>query len=362
MKKLLIVVVCIVSVVGVGLLAFMGLTIAGVLPQGGFRISIAEPELANRQAFTAAQYESISVSYAMEEIDLLPSATDEVVLEEYLSNWDDDMLANIDSGGDALRITAGRRNFGFSFFSWRAKVKLYLPAGWQGALVLENSSGSIESEMDLALESLQVTCTSGSIRLQAVFAEEDILLKSSSGSLNSERLTAGGAVQLAATSGSVRPGNVQAADSITASTSSGSVRFDSAAAARVEASATSGSVRFDRLDGEFLLKTSSGSIRVEGGDAFGQANCTSGGLDITLSQLAGDIKLETSSGGCKLELPADSAFNFSAQTSSGSIKTPDNSALSYNEKGNQANGHFGSAPTHTVRMEATSGSVRLQWH
>ncbi|NLW79250.1 MAG: DUF4097 domain-containing protein [Ruminococcaceae bacterium] len=148
MKKILIVVIVLVSVLGVGLLTFMGLTIAGILPQGGFSFGMAEPELANRQTFSAAQYESISVSYSSEDITLLPSATGEVVLEEYLNNWDDDMLANIDSGGDTLTIKAGRRNFTLSFFSWRAKIKLYLPAGWQGALVLEDSSGSVRLQWD----------------------------------------------------------------------------------------------------------------------------------------------------------------------------------------------------------------------
>lgn len=361
MKKALVALIVVIAVLAVGLVAFMVMGITGGMP-GGFGFLNARVELANRQTFPASQLRALSMRYSLEEITLLPADGDDIVLEEYFSSWDEGMKAQVETQGDRLNIRQGNRPNLFGLFSWRGEIKLYLPDSWQGELELESRSGTIVSESELNLQALEAKASSGSIRMSTVRAVGDIALTCTSGSVRAERLQAGGEVQMNTTSGSVRAGTVEAA-AITAEANSGSVHFEQATAGTVEAGTTSGGLRFERLDGQFKLKSSSGGVKVEAGAGFGTASATSGSVEVRLDSLEGDVSLKASSGSCKLYVPPGSAFTFSARVSSGGIHTPDDGALSYNQKGNEAQGSFGSAPpTHNVEMEATSGSVRLNWN
>ncbi|MFV0413464.1 MAG: DUF4097 family beta strand repeat-containing protein [Oscillospiraceae bacterium] len=356
MKKVLIAFACIIMVLVVGLLIVMGIGINGGL-QNIALPGFWQARLANRQVFSAEEFDTLSLDYSSEKITLLPSSTGEIVLEEYMTSWDAEMLARVNQNGKTLSIQQGRR--GLRLF-WYGKVNLYLPQQWLGALSLANSSGSVKAEADFALQSLRVSGSSGSISLQGIQAEKEINLATSSGSIQAGRLQAGGEARLATSSGSV---NIEALTAATAEAkaSSGSLRFGTAEAATLLAQTSSGSIHFERLAANFTLSASSGSVRVEAGEGEGSARTTSGSVRIALAQLTGNLALEGSSGSVRLELPQSAAFNFEASTSSGSIKTSFDSALSYNQKGNQASGQVGSGPEYKVSCHATSGSVRVEW-
>ena len=357
MKGFVIGMIVVVVVIIIGLGVILGMGLMGTLPDFGF---IGEPELVNRQSWDASSLDDISVIYKSESITLLPSSGDEVVLEEYMSRSDERMLARVNQNGSTLNIESGERPITILSF-WRAKIKVYVPSKWLGDLELGTSSGSVRSEDSFAFKSFRATSKSGSVRMKGIETDGDITMTASSGSVSSEHLNAGGRVELSSTSGSVKPGRVTAQE-ITGKSSSGSVRFESAGAQRVTASSSSGGVSFDRLDGEFDLHSSSGSVRVEAGNAYGRAESSSGGGNVTIDKLVGNITLSAKSGSSKLYLPSDSSFNFEGRVNSGSIRTPNNDGLAFNQSGKRATGSFGSDPQYNVDMESSSGSVNVEWN
>lgn len=352
MKKAMIAMICLMLVLAIGMVAVMVVGITG----GG--LSIGEPPLVNRQAFSASDYETIRVSYSSESVTVLRSQSGEVVLEEYMSRYNDSMLADIDNGGGALSIRSGERGW---LSMWRCKIKVYLPTDWQGTLYLESSSGSVHVEANYeALQALEVQSSSGSVHVQRVVCKGDISLKTSSGSVHAEYLETEGQVYLHANSGSVRPGEVKA-ETIDAESSSGSVQFESAIADRVRGHSNSGSVRFGRLEGLFELSSNSGTVEIENGSGGGNATSSSGSVRITLQQLTANLTMQSNSGSAKLYVPQGTAMHFFGKTNSGSIRTPFNDELSFNERGNEASGSVGASPEYTVDMRASSGSVTVEW-
>lgn len=357
MKTAIKVTIGLVVVAGLGLVGVLVLSLAGLLPMMGGGVL----QLVNRQVFPADQLQRVSASYSSEKITLLPSSGNEVVLEEYLSRDDEDAKATISHNGSSLDIQAGNRGWGVSLFgSWRGEIKLYVPQSFWAQLTLSTSSGEIEADHDFTLGGLTAQASSGAIQLRRVESSGDIALSTTSGAIRAEELRAAGAVRLSSSSGGIRPGRVHA-DDICASATSGKVSFDSAVAGAIEAQTSSGGIHFDYLEGAFRLSASSGGIKVQEGGGHGSAETSSGGINLTLDRLTGDVSITSSSGGSKLQLPRGSSLYFQAQTSSGSIHTPDDGSTSYNQRGNEASGTFGRDPVHTVRLKATSGGVRLEW-
>lgn len=355
MKKVIVVMICVLLVVAVGLTLFLTRVLSG-----GFNFSweSIEPELANRQVFNADDFDTLVVDYNSESITFLPSSNNEIVLEEYMSEWNDNMLAKISTGGNTLSIQAGERKKFVTM--WNATIKVYLPTQWEGSLQAEANSGSLRCEQDLTLENLLLTTTSGSIRMAGLDVKGTVGMSASSGSISANDITAGGAVTLKSNSGSVNVGKMTA-QAITADTSSGSITLESAIATTIHMESSGGSLRAGYLEGIFELQSNSGSIHVEDGKGGGMAKCSSGTVRMVLQELTADLFLKSNSGGVRLTLPSSAAFHFKASTSSGSIKTPFDNQLSFNSKGNEANGSIGQAPQLQVECEASSGSVHVEW-
>lgn len=317
-------------------------------------------KLARSQSFSAEGLDEIDLDYTSDTVTVLTSSTGEVVLEEYMTNPGERELARISHAGGRLGIQQGERPMSISFGFNASFAKLYLPAGWAGDLRLATSSGSLRCEMDLDVKSLMAQSSSGSVRLQHVKAGGDVVMKASSGSLSAESVEAGGAVEMEATSGSIHGGKVTAA-SLRAQNTSGSLDFEEVRADEVRAKASSGGVRFERLEGNFDLSSTSGSVHVERGTGHGRAETSSGSVRISLEELDGDLALSTTSGGVRLEVPRDTGMVFEAETTSGSIHTPFDEDLRFNDRDNYAVGNTGGGTQHKVYMSASSGSVKVEW-
>lgn len=314
-------------------------------------------KLANRQVFSAANFSGVSANYSSEKITLLASGNkDEIVLEEYMSKWDSSMLADISTADGKLAIGGGQRKF-LPF--WDCEIVLYLPANYLADIGVVSTSGTVYAKSNFAFAALDVKSSSGSVRLQNVSCSENISLSTTSGSISAQELVAKQSINLAASSGSIRPESLNA-KSIVAKTAGGSVRLGSAAANTIELSALSGGISANKLEGQFNLQTSSGSIRVQNAKGGGDAASTSGEISLSLGKLNGNLNMQTSSGACRLFVQKSESFYFSAQTSSGGIRTPKEANVTFGQKNRQASGTFGADAKSSVSMVAKSGSVLVE--
>lgn len=358
MKKVIIAMICIISAIALALVVFLGIGLAGGPNIFSFFNIKNTAKLANRQTFSISDVNSIELDYRSLTLNILPSENGEVVLEEYLTSWDENMLALTSKNNGALRIQQGQTRITFGF--WHGYVNLYLPASFAGDVDLVTSSGSIHCEYDISLQNLQAESSSGSVRFENIETAGDVSLKASSGNVSSASVTAGGKAEFYSSSGSIRHGLVHA-KSIQAEANSGGVSFDSAIADTITAKSSSGSVRIQQLAGEFTLHSQSGTVSVEDGSGFGEVTSSSGSVRLTLNEVTGDITATSNSGSVRLYIPEDLQFNFEANTNSGSIHTPFDDDLTYNKKGNEASGSRGASPKHNIQLKASSGSVHVDW-
>lgn len=360
MKGFLKAMIVVLVLIAAGLAAVMVLGINGVLPN--LFSSSARLELANRMAVDAAGITSIDIGYTTDSITFHQGSSNEIIVEEYLSRWTDDMLGTAQVQNGSWTVRSGKRsifNIGLPFFS--SEIRVTLPPGWAGDIAAETKSGSVRSEARLTAGNLSLKSTSGSVHIADAEATGTLTLHTTSGSVKADTLHAGQGASLVSTSGSVKAGSLTAA-SLTAKSTSGSVRFGSVQAETVSATSSSGSVSFEELNGNFTLKSTSGSVTVEEGTGHGSATATSGGVRITLAALTGNLSMSSTSGSCRLYLPQGTPLQFSGKSSSGSVKTPsDLSWESYvNENDKRVSGSLAKAE-YSVEMASTSGNCHLEW-
>lgn len=361
-RGITIAVICFVVIIALALGTFLVLGLTGVLNPFGWFNGSANLELANRQVFTADEFNKLSVEYSSEGITILESMDGTIVLEEYMQNWEENMLAEISQSGDGISIKHGYRPNGLSIFNgFRAQIKLYLPKEWLGDVHINTSSGGIHSDDSFSINSLFARTNSGGIRLSEITAEGDINLETSSGGVSAESLIAGGDMALATNSGGITIDGA-AAQNINATASSGGIRFGEATANTIDCKNNSGTITFEELNGRYELENTSGGIRIEGGINYGNAKTSSGGITAETDQMIGNISLSNTSGGCKLYVPRGSEFDFRGETNSGDVRAPEDDATFYNERDDEeVTATFGSNPQYSVVMTASSGGVRLEW-
>lgn len=301
------------------------------------------------------------------DIYLEPSQGQKVILEEYFSyDPKQEQFASVENGGKTLAIHGNttRGDYFFNFGINRAGyVKLLVPPelfSQLDSLVIKNSSGGISlefSQQELAetmnLKLLELSTSSGDIKAPFLRADTG-KLNASSGQLkigacegDFSMNTSSGCIWLESCVGNLE-----------LNSSSGDKKIGSCVG-DLETEASSGDTEIETCRGYLSANASSGTIKVRALAGGADIQTTSGGINLTVEELLGDISLKGSSGGVTLSLPQNSSFIFDAQTSSGSIHTYFDEDLSYNKKGNQAQGIVGTDAAYSIRCGFTSGSVRV---
>lgn len=358
MKKVLIGCIIFFLVLALALGGFMayGVVTGGIGNWGDGNMFTAE--LANRQTFAASSVETLDIRYHSDSVTLIESLGDEIVLEEYMTDWDESMLATVTQNSDTLRFEAGQRPIRIGINIWYSQIKIYVPRDWKGNLNVSTSSGSIRSEDDWTFTTISASASSGSVRFENVTTEGGASFKASSGSVKTGNLAILGNLNVETTSGSIHVGDAKAMN-ITAKASSGSINFDGMKGAKLEAKNSSGSIRIGTADGTMDFANTSGSLQVEKAIGGGNFQSSSGSVRVTFETLSGDVTGKATSGTVRVNLPSDASFTFEASTSSGSIGTWFDDQLTFNERKNRATGQVGDGK-YTVRLEASSGSVKVE--
>lgn len=348
--------------------------------------------------FDAADIESLKIEYGMNSNDVLffEGTGESIVVREYLNfKPKDNQISTVTQNGTELQIKGSRRN-SFVFFSFRprnAYTEVYLPADYAeklDSLYVKTLSGDVNSELSFALRnSFSASSTSGDITFPEVKAHE-IQLHSTSGNIYvraaqcetfSAATTSGdiwarqvtGKSSISSVSGEIAVGG-QNGD-ITISTTSGDIYAEQVTGEAlvssvsgeiflkrqngdVDASSTSGDIRIGVLQGNFEMDSSSGEVQIADGTGQGRADTISGDVQIYLAQLTGDLNISTTSGWVDLRLPETVSLTLDFDSTSGECSTFFDDQLSYNKKGNKADGQYGGG-AQKVRVSTTSGDLRI---
>lgn len=325
-------------IVGAGLLVFMMTAITRGTGANELFTFGRKLELANTERMSVDKADKITISYYSDSITFYQGEGEELVLEEYMNNWDEGMFAEVAKDNGVVSVISGKRPAVRWFGGLQTEIKVYLPKSYHGSLEVSVSSGSMRSGQSFVLDEVNLKSGSGSIHMEGFTAEKGVTASCSSGSLNINRIETKGDCRLSA--------------------NSGFINLENGIVKTLTGMVSSGSIKIENLEGAMDLSSDSGSIRVSG-RGHGKLKSSGGSIKADFKELSGDLEMTSSSGEISLKLPQDLDFSMEANTSSGSIKTDFDDQLSFNKKGNLAKGQIGNGDGPAVRLNASSGGIKV---
>lgn len=371
-------IIFVVLVVGIGFIS-----IASIAYEGGglfmFQTSgNGTVELMNTLELDISDIDSIDIKYSSEDIVFYRGESDKLIIKEYLFNNGEDIQAKVIQKGSSLEIKQGKRynrNFFFQFNWETQRIEVYLPESYGGNLGALTQSGDISSQVSWEWTECALMASSGDINVEEIKAKavsistssgdietsnisaEDVSLSASSGNMNIANITAG-EISVSTNSGDMEMGHLSAekicfssssgymdmaditAGELSIVTSSGNITMAEISADKMDASSSSGDMKFKSIQGSKKLSSSSG--------------------EISIGCLTGDTVISTNSGSITLQIPASDSFTVKVQTTSGDIRTDFDDVLSFNKKGNRAEGTYGSGKVYAIDLSASSGDVSVK--
>lgn len=317
-------------------------------------------ELVNTQEIGLDAVTDIQILYSGAKVSLFAGTADTLVIKEYMNENNSKYYAGVTATGNTVTVEKGRAPFRPLVNVFDRRLEVYLPASYGNAVTVKAGSGKIESPDALACSKITIENSSGSIDISQVTADK-IYVKNSSGSINLGSVN--GETSVESSSGRIDIGQVTGV--LTAKAASGDVRGGQING-NADIRAASGSIIFKYIDGDVSAETKSGRIELNFVTGSVTAKTSSGAVACTSAETAGNLSFNTSSGSVRLNLSKDLRFNFSARTSSGSLKTPFSDKLftpvadKHLTQGVIGDGAV-SENIPAIDIKTSSGSIRVHW-
>lgn len=118
-------------------------------------------ERINIHKWAASDVETIKLKYYSEEILILPSPNNNIILKQYLSCNDSKYFDTVSKDGNAITITQGQRPFNVTY---QSKLKLYIPNKYNRTVELDVDEGSIYVRGSLDLKTMMLNLAEGKIQ------------------------------------------------------------------------------------------------------------------------------------------------------------------------------------------------------
>lgn len=371
MRKMIMGIAIAFSLVTVGLIIVLVLAINGNVHM--VTANSDKAKLVNTQSAVMDGIDDVKVEFYSDDVVFYKSKTNELVVKEYKTYTPEkDEMAEVIAKGDQLLIRGEDNHINFSIFSHinhYSRIEIYLPENYSGALSASTTSGDISSDLVLQLSKFDTSSNSGDVELNEITADE-INLSSSSGEISIRK--AEGKRKISTTSGDVYVYNGNGDTEI--STSSGEIAVEKSSG-KLQADTNSGDINIQDSNGDKNLESTSGEIYVENSTGLieaksssgdinvnhsrgaGNISTTSGEISLELMEVTDNIRLNASSGGIELTIPEATAFQFTADTSSGDIGTYFDDKLSFDNNRKHASGTIGENPQLEIELSTTSGEI-----
>lgn len=271
---------------------------------------------ANEIHFSLDGIENLTISYDEEDILFTESEGDDLIIKEYMTENKKSYYAKVQQSKHNIQISEGKKPFFKSGFS--RYIEVYLPASYQENLTITSTNGKLDlSETDLELSGLRKDCTSGSVSLKEVIASD---------------------VHISSTRGILEIGSITAEN----------IRLET----------TSGKAVCDELEGNVSYISTSGDLKVKSARGSGSYTANnSGKLDVTYTEIAGNLSLYNKNDDIRLTLPKGLEFDFCAAAKNGSIATSFQEILT--AQGKTVQGTVGKNPTASVEVQTKNGNIEV---
>ncbi|MDC7286854.1 DUF4097 domain-containing protein [Blautia schinkii] len=271
-------------------------------------------QAANVLNFNLNNVTDITISYDEEAVTFFQSDNDELIIKEYMTENKSRYYADVKQDNGNIHVSEGWKPFFNSSFT--RYVEVYLPQEYQANLTVTTTDGNIDmSNIALTLNSLRIDSTAGTVQLDNANAT---------------------VLHLSSTSGKLDLGNITGEQ----------IKLDT----------TSGKVICEKLNGAVTYTSTSGDIDVKSAIGAGSYRANnSGKLNVSYTDVTGDLSFFNKNDNIELTLPQDLEFEFEATTKNGSVSTSFQDSIRID--GRTARGTVGNSPTVTVKTETNNGNI-----
>lgn len=261
--------------------------------------------LQNTIELSTEEVSSLQLEYSSKNIRVYPTSGENITIREYLYSNRPEAQAKVTYQENNEVIVVGGRVqtlvlFGFGI-NGGERIEVYVPEKALKALSIQTGSGNITGEHDCVARDGKLAVKAGS----------------------------------------------------------GNIKWSGTDASEASFQAGSGNVKIDDIKGNVKVETGSGNITLTDYEGKGTIAAKSGNVNVEAVSVTGDIEMQTNSGNIKLKVPEELKFHLEVNTGSGSIHTDFDEVLSYNKKGNYAEGDVGDTPEICIHMKAGSGNVKV---
>lgn len=270
--------------------------------------------LVNTLTFDTSDFESLRLDYDADDIQVLQSDNDNVIVKEYMNENKKSYYARTYTANGELLITEGDRPRRSSFESY---IEIYIPPDYTSSLSLHSTSGTINSDIALNLS---------------------------------------GDFSVDTTSGVVKVSNTKAS-SVKATSTNGSLSLENIDADEINIQTTNAATLMSQMNGTISYQSKGGKLTASELNGSGSFNASGeGSIDISFADVTGDISAYSKNGTLTVTLPSELAFKFSATTKEGSIDTSFADQLAVTD--DTAAGIVGASPDITVALETRNGDIK----
>ena len=290
--------------------------------------------LVNTLTFDTGEFQSLQLDYDADDIHVLESESDKVVLKEYMNEDKKNYYARTTIQSGELLITEGDRPRRSSFESY---IELCIPQGYNGSLSLHSTSGTVDTKIPLDLfGDFSVDTTSGMINVSDIKAS---------------------AISVTTTSGTVE-GKGFTASALKIVSTSGDLTFDTIDMDTIYIQSTSANTTINQANGIVTYKSTSGKLTISDITGSGSFNASGeGSIEVSFIDVTGDVSAYSKNGSLSFGFRSELEFKFSATTREGSIETSFAELLAVTD--NTAAGIVGSSPAVSIELETRNGDIKV---
>lgn len=293
------------------------------IANGGINRMGKKDTLIKNEDIVLGNSQNIIMEGTKHNLEIRKTSGDSIIVNQYGNpNSKSEDLFLVSTFEDSIHIYIKERiHIGtFNFNNYNERLVVEIPEGFNGNLEAKALSGSIEIEDEFTLKNIKLNNSSGGI-----YVNKNIT-----------------------------------ADMLNAKTLSGRIQFNGDITAKdLDGKTSSGGIRMSTVNVEnYILQSSSGSIKIDNISGGGIAKTASGSIKLSLNNPKGDINLNSLSGSINVELEPSLQFTLAAQTNSGGIHT--NFAVNKNKRGNNATANIGENPTVNIIAKTSSGGIKIE--
>lgn len=264
-------------------------------------------EIVKEQEFDLTDISRLTLNFVAGDVEIKYSDNDKLKVIQYSNQSRKNNLFDSKQSGKSLEIVEYERTQWFSFGFDFSKFEIYLPASYEGDMVIKNVSGSIDVYDYYQWNTAEVKSTSGKIHFYDEIISDQMNFKSVSGDIISSQLQTKN-IELKTTSG------------------------------KIEVEAVVGDVNASSVSGRIVMNQVVGKLN---------ASTTSGKIEINQFTILNDSSLKSVSGKIKVHFSSDVNCRMEASSVSGNIEYPYNGTV------------LGTDPYYKLDVKTTSGKIEL---